>query len=115
MKKDAITFLQHIRESIALIEEYTKGVGEDAFSESSGIQDQVVRRLEIIGEAVKNLPNDFRAAHPEVRWKEVAGMRDKLIHAYFSVDLELLWVVIKDDLPALKKDIEKLLHEGAQK
>lgn len=74
------------------------------------IQDAVVRRIEIIGEAVRNLPNDFKESNPKTPWLDIADMRNKLIHEYFDVDLELVWEVIKKDLPELKKQIENLIQ-----
>jgi len=70
-----------------------------------------LRRLEVIGEAVKNLPLDFREKYPNIDWKKIAGLRDVLIHAYFGVSLERIWVIVKDDLPDLKKKIKKILDD----
>ena len=75
------------------------------------MQDAVIRRLEIIGEATKNIPEEFTKKHSEVPWSGIAKMRDKLIHKYFGVDLDLTWDVLKDDLPSLKEKIKKILRE----
>src|SRR5688572_12178718 len=91
--------LEHIFESILLIEKYTADLEEEAFLDNPQVQDSVYRRLEIIGEAVKNLPGDYRKRHSEVPWKRIAGLRDVLIHQYFSVDAELTWSLLQDDLP----------------
>ncbi len=97
MKKEASIFLEHILESIDKIESYILGFSEKEFRASDQIQDAVIRNLEIIGEAVKNVPTDFRSKFPKVPWKEIGGMRDVLIHQYFGVDLDAVWDVINDD------------------
>jgi uncharacterized protein with HEPN domain len=111
MKKDVKTFLLHVLESIERIEEYTEGVSREEFMENHQVQDAVLRRLEIIGEAVKNIPQDFRDKYPQVPWKQIAGTRDILIHEYFGVDLDLVWEIVERDLPELKEKIERILEE----
>lgn len=83
MKKQPITFLEHILESIGLIEEYLSGATKEEFFNSVKLQDLAARRLEIIGEAVKNLPQELKDRYQDIPWKEISGMRDKLIHEYF--------------------------------
>lgn len=89
MIKDTRTFIEHLLDCIGLIEKYTKNKTEDDFSDSIQLQDSVIRRIEIIGEAVKNISDEIKGKYPEVPWKEIAGMQDILIHEYFGIDLEL--------------------------
>jgi len=95
-------FIQHILESIEFINEYVKNINMKEFLLSTKIQDGVIRRLEIIGEATKKLSLSFRERYPEIPWKLMAGMRDILIHEYFGVDNVLVWNTIKNDLPILE-------------
>lgn len=109
-RKDPKIFLEHILESINEIERNIDNMSEVKFSASTTIQDAIVRRLEIIGEATKNLPISFREKHTTIPWKKMAGMRDVLIHGYFGIDMELVWKITQKDIPELKKKILKLLE-----
>jgi uncharacterized protein with HEPN domain len=110
MKDDAV-FLKHILDSINQIEEYIDGMGFEDFVSSKLVQDGVVRQLEIIGEATKHLSPQLREKYPKIPWEDIAGMRDRLIHHYFGVDLEVVWDTVEKDLPALKKNVKKILGE----
>lgn len=110
-KKDPEIFLKHIIESIDQIEMNVAGLSKKTFLTVVPIQDAVIRRLEIIGEAVKNLPESFKVKYPTVAWKSIAGTRDILIHEYFGVDLELVWAVVGKDVPKLKKQVISILKE----
>src|SRR5690242_535804 len=105
--------LQNILDCTQRIQEYTHGLSKEAFLASPQIQDAVVRRTEIIGEAVKNLPAEWKDAHPRVPWREIARMRAILIHRYFSVDLDLTWQTAQQDIPELEREIVALLDEMA--
>ena len=111
MKKDPRIFIEHILECIERIEEYTRGVTKEEFLSSGQLQDAVIRRIEVIGEAVKNIPDDIKQRYPDIPWREIAGMRDILIHEYFGVDLELIWKVAKEDVFELKKKMLKVKED----
>jgi uncharacterized protein with HEPN domain len=100
--KDSV-YLKHILDTICDIEQFTQGLSKEDFLSNRGKQYAVLHGLEIIGEATKNLSRDLKKSCPEVNWKDVAGMRDKLIHVYFGVKLPLVWKTVKEDLPTLKK------------
>ncbi|MFW9878733.1 MAG: DUF86 domain-containing protein [Candidatus Thorarchaeota archaeon] len=111
MKKNISIFLDHILESIKLIEEYIEGKNKTDFLESNKLQDSIIRRLEVIGEAIKNIPNEFKEKYKQIPWREITGMRDILIHQYFGVDLNLTWQVVDRDLLKLKKQIIEIKKE----
>ena len=106
MKKDPQVYLAHIRDSILLIREYTVD-GREAFLTDRKTQDAVIRNLEIIGEAVKQLPVGLKSRYEQIPWKSIAGMRDQLIHHYFGVNLDLVWGVVENRLTELLRVIDQ--------
>jgi len=109
--RDPSLYLTHVLESIDLVRGYVEGVDFRRFSESQQLQDAVIRRIEIIGEAVKNLPAEIRDAAPNVPWRRIAGMRDKVVHDYMGVDIELVWTVVHRDLPELALEVRGLVEQ----
>ena len=108
MKKDPRVYLAHILECAQKIQRYTKG-GQKRFFEDTMTQDAVIRNFEIMGEAVKRVPEAYRRHHAEIPWRLMAGFRDVLIHAYEGIDLNRVWRIVDDDLSVVKEAIEKLL------
>jgi uncharacterized protein with HEPN domain len=110
MKRDDAPYLRHILDAIAKVEAYTQGIDEEAFHTNTLVQDGVIRQIEIIGEATKQLSAKLRGTYAPIPWADIAGMRDKLIHAYFGVDVGQVWLTAKDDLPLLKAEITPILE-----
>ena len=105
--KDQGTYLTHILEAIQDIQSYASA-GPDAFLLDRMQQDAVIRKIEISGEAVKNLSDEVKRLAPDTPWRNIAGMRDRLTHDYFGVDLELVWSVVQRELPRLKTTVTEL-------
>ena len=108
MTKDEV-YLKHILDAVSDIEQFTQGISQEEFFRNKEKQYAVLRALEIIGEATKNLSSALKNIYPDVNWRKIAGMRDKLIHAYFGVDLPLVWDTIKIDIPQLEEQAKKIL------
>lgn len=110
-----LPYIKHILDAINDIEFSVKNLSKEEFKKSKDIKDATVRRIEIIGEAVKNISKGMRNKYPNIEWKKIAGTRDIMIHAYFNVDLDITWDIVKKDLPDLKKKIEIILEEESAK
>lgn len=111
MRRSVGILLREILTAIGLLRPYTAGVTYEQFLLSTEKQDSVLRRLEIIGEAVTGIPAELRAAHPDVPWREIAGARDVLIHEYYRVDLRKTWDMVHQDLPLLEAQTTRMLDE----
>ncbi len=111
MSKRAKLYLYDILEAIEAIESYTKNIDFEEFENSRLIKHATIKELEIIGEAVKNIPKEIKDKYPQIPWKNIAGMRDILVHAYFKVDSAIVWEVVKRRLPELKEYIEKIIND----
>ena len=100
-----------MRDAINAVLEYIKDANKKSFNSNELMQDAVIRRIEIIGEAAKNVSNEFRKKYSGIPWKKIVGMRDKLTHGYFNVDVERVWNVIINDILVLKKQIEDIIKK----
>jgi uncharacterized protein with HEPN domain len=110
MPRDSRIYLEDILEATQKIITYTGNLSKAAFLEDEKTFDAVVRNLEVIGEAVKKLPEDIRAQHPTLEWKKMAGLRDILIHEYFGLDAEIVWDIVKNKVPMLHREVRAMLN-----
>ena len=110
-----LPYEKHIRDAIEDIEASVRGLSKGDFKKTKDAKDAAVRRIEIIGEAVKNISKELKQAHSEVEWSKIAGARDIMIHAYFKVDWDIVWDIVKRDIPDLKKKIQNILEEFGNK
>lgn len=110
MKNDLV-FIEHILDSIDTIEKFSKNINKVKFILDRLKHDAIIREIEIIGEAVKNISENLKNRHQEVKWKEIAGTRDHIIHHYFGVDMNIVWDIVKINLPDLKVKVTKIKNE----
>lgn len=112
--KDPLVYIDDILDAMDKAEAFVSGMDYDHFEEDVRTAFAVIRALEIIGEAVKRLSPEFRERYPHIPWKEMAGMRDKIIHGYDQVDLRIVWKVVQQDIPRLKPQFRQILSEFAE-
>ncbi|MDI6731893.1 MAG: DUF86 domain-containing protein [Candidatus Margulisbacteria bacterium] len=107
--KDDLVFIRHMLDEIDFILDKTRTLTFDSLLNDETLKRAILRSLEVIGEATKNLSEKFRANYSDIAWKEIAGLRDKLIHFYFGVDWYTVWDVVRTNIPELKKQLEKII------
>lgn len=107
-KRDPLVVLEDIMLAIQKVVRYTSLMNHDAFLRDELVIDGVARNLEIIGEAARQLPEDFRRANTQIPWTQIAGLRNRIVHDYFGLDLEIIWQIIQRDLPELEKQVRAL-------
>jgi len=112
MQKDSNIYLKDMLKSIEKIEYYVKDCSYGNFTSNNMLSDAVVRNLEIIGEAAKNIPSEIKRKNPQIEWKKISGLRDILIHAYFGINLEIIWDIVSNKLPQLKNGIREIISKN---
>ena len=112
--REFFDYLRDIIDAVDKIEKFTEGIDSEGFYADDKTSYAVIRALEIIGEATKKVPQNIKEGYPKVPWREMAGIRDKLIHDYFGVNLEVIWRTVQEDLPTLKPRILQILQENAK-
>ena len=111
MKKDESVYLRHILDAFVQIEFYMDDVSHEEFLQNRLLQDGVIRQLEVMGEAARNLSDDLRNEYPQIPWRQMIGLRNRMAHAYFNVDLQIVWEIVRGDIPDPKEKIERILNE----
>lgn len=108
---EILDYLEDILEAAEKIERFTGGMNYREFADDEKTVDAVLRNFEVIGEAAKNIPNDLRKEYEDVPWSEMAGMRDKLIHGYTTIELEIIWATVEEDIPSLRDQLEAVTDD----
>jgi uncharacterized protein with HEPN domain len=108
MQKSDLAYTDHIINCIKKIRKFVKGIDKKEFAKNELIQDAIIRNFEVIGEASKKISPDFKKVYNNIPWKEISGMRDKLIHDYLGIDIDVIWKTIEQDLQVLQKELKKL-------
>jgi uncharacterized protein with HEPN domain len=109
--RDETIYLKEILEQIKLIESSIKNSPKSILESDLNLRDATIRRIEVIGEAVKSISDNTKKKYPEIAWKDIAGTRDNIIHRYFGIDLDIIWNIAKKDIPSLKINIQKILDD----
>lgn len=113
-KREWKLFIEDILESIELIESYVAGMDFDNFKDDRKTVDAVVRNFEIIGEASRNIPDEIKNKHQDIDWKGMVGLRNRIAHGYFGINLTIIWEILKKELPPLKEKIKQILEKESE-
>jgi len=108
--RDDSVYLNHILDAISRVEEYIRGIKYEDFKKNYLIQDGIIRQIQIIGEATKRLSEEIKSKHLDIPWKDITGMRDKLVHDYFGVDLDAVWDTVEKDVPEMKSKLKSIIE-----
>ncbi len=110
--KEPLNYIKHIRDECDYLLEDSAGVSYESFLANERLKRAFVRSLEIIGEATESIENEYRLQYPEIEWKKMAGMRDRLIHAYFDTNYKIVWDIVRNKIPVLRQQVEEIILES---